>query len=61
MARSTERVVQCLVGLRLDQVSELERFEQQMNASRSELIRAAVDEWLKRHSSTGGLGNEQGI
>lgn len=40
MARARERVVQVLIGLRLDQVEWLEK---QQGLSRSELVREGVD------------------
>lgn len=43
-------VVQILVGVRIDQVSELDKVQSSRNTSRSELIREAIDEWLLRHS-----------
>lgn len=55
MARSRERVVQVLVGLRLDQIQWL---EEQQGLSRSELVREGVDLLMLKYTR-GEVGDEK--
>lgn len=48
---SYDPVIQCLVGLRVDQIRQLDQLCQQRGKiSRSLLLREIVDDWLLRQS-----------